>query len=147
MSRTIYRTSHLFALAGLFVLAIGIAQASVVSHLSGSYRVIQKADLGPQTRVRLQLHLANRGGRDLLIQRMILWNSPHPGKTGAKPCSLLVRTGASISTTQEFTITRSQLRSLNRGTPFNLLVAVKGPGGRQAVELVRLAPISRGRAN
>jgi len=147
MNRTISRIAHLLALTGLFVLTIGFARASAVSHLSGSYRVIHKADLGSQTRIRLQLQLSNRGARDLRIERMTFWSGAHPGKAEAKSSPFVIPTGASSSTTQEFTIPRSEYRSLSHGTPLTLLVAVEGPEGRKAVELVRLDPISRGKVN
>lgn len=147
MNRTISRIAQLLALTGLFVLTIGFARANTVPHLSGSYRVIHKADLGSQTRIRLQLEFSNSGARDLLIKRMTVWSGHHPGKAEARSSSFVIRTGASSSTTQEFTIPRSEYRSLSHGTPLTLLVAVEGPEGRKAVELVRLDPISRGKAN
>lgn len=142
-----FRLSHALVLAGLFVFTIGYAQASDVSHLSGSYQVIHKTDVGSQTRVQLQLHLSNHGQRDLQIQRITVWDSPH--HPGGKPqaCSLLVHPGSSASTTQEFTLPRSEYRSWTRSKRLNLLVAVEGPAGRKATELVRLDRTSDGKAN
>lgn len=146
MNRKISRIANLLVFA-LLILTIGFARANAVSNLSGSYRVIQKANLGSETRVRLQLQLSNRGARDLRIQSITLWSSSHPEQAGTKSSPFVIRTGASTSTTQEFTIPRSQYRSLNRGTPLTLLIAVEGPEGQKATELVRLDPISRGKAN
>lgn len=134
-------------LAGLLVLPIGYAQASDVSHLSGSYKVVHKTDLGPQTRIRLQLRLANHGQRDLLVQRLTLWGSSHPAKSAMAACSIVVHTGASASTTQEFTLPRADYSLWSHGRPIKLLVAVQSPGGRKAIELVRLDRISDGKAN
>jgi len=146
MNRRIVRTLHLLLLTGLFI-STAFAMASTVSHLSGSYQILQTADLGPQTYIRLQLRLANRGQADLRIQRITLWSFLSPGKSATNSCSLVIPTGASTSTTQLFTIPRSEYRSLTRGTPLRLLVAVEGPEGHKAIELVRLDPISRGKAN
>ena len=147
MNRTISRISHLLALAGLFIVTIGFARANVVPHLSGSYRVVQKAHLGSQTRVLLQVQLTNRGARDLRIERMTLWRSSHPAQGGARTSPFVIRNGASTSTVQEFTIPRSEYRSLSHGASLTLLIAVEGPEGRKATELVRLDAISRGEAN
>jgi len=147
MNRSISRISHLLALAGLFIATIGFAQANTVSHLFGSYRVIQKANVGSVTRVRLQVQLTNRGGRDLRIERMTLWRSSHPGQGGTGSSPFVIRTGGSTSTTREFKIQRSEYRALTRGTPLTFLVTVKGPEGHEATEVVRLDPISRGKAN
>lgn len=147
MNPRIFRSSHPLILVGLLVLTIGFAHASELSHLSGSYQVLRKTDSGSQTRLRLQLHLSNRGERDLQIQRITFWDPPHhPGGT-ARACSLLVHPGSSASTTQEFILQRSQYRAWARETRLTLLVAVEGPGGRKATELVRLDRISDGKAN
>jgi len=147
MKLRMYRISSLPVLASLLVLTIGIAQASDISHLSGSYKIIHKTDLGPQTRIRLQLRLANHGERDLHVQRLTLWGSSHPAKSATVACSLVVYTGTSASTTQEFTIPRSEYSQWSRGKRVGLLVAVESPGGGKAIELVRLDRISGGKAN
>jgi hypothetical protein len=147
MNARILRISHLLVFAGSFVLMVGFAHASDFSHLSGSYQVIRKTDVGSQTRVQLQLHLSNHGQRDLQIQRITVWDPPH--HPGGKPqaCSLLVHPGSSASTTQEFTLPRSQYRSWTRSKRLNLLVAVEGPGGHKATQLIRLDRTSDGKAN
>ncbi len=147
MNPRISRISNFVLFAGLFALTIGFAHASDVSRLSGSYQVLHKTEVGSQTHVRLQLHLSNRGQRDLQIQRITFWDPPH--HPGGKPqaCSLLVHSGSSASTTQEFTIPRSEYRFWNSAKRLNLLVAVEGPGGRKVTELVRLDRISGGKVN
>jgi hypothetical protein len=146
MNSRISRISQLLVLTGLFALTIGFAHASDASHLSGSYEVVQKTDLGAQTRVRLQLYLSNHGQRDLQIQRITFWDSHPPGRR-PQACSLLVHPGSSESTTQELTMPRSEYRLWNSAKRLKLLVAVEGPGGRKATELVRLGRISGGKAN
>ncbi|MFZ3265842.1 MAG: hypothetical protein WA172_17680 [Terriglobales bacterium] len=143
----ISRIANVFVLAGLFVLTIGFSGASDFSHFSGSYQVLRTTGLGSQTRLRLQLHLSNRGQRDLQILRITFWDPPHHPGRSPQACSLLVRRGSSATTTQEFTMTRSEYRFWNSAKRLNLLVAVEGPGGRKATELVRLDRISGGKAN
>ncbi len=147
MNCRISRISNLIVVVGLFALTIGFAHASDVSHFSGSYRVLRKTDFGSETHVRLQLHLSNRGQRDLHIERITFWDSRH--HPGGKPqaCSLLVHPGLSASTTQEVTMPRSEYRSWTGAKRLNLLVAVEEPGGRKTTELVRLDRISGGKAN
>jgi hypothetical protein len=148
MNPRISRSSNLLVVAGLCLLTIGFAQASDLSHLSGSYKVVHTTDLGPQTRIRLQLHLANHGERDLRIQRLTLWGASHPRKSATEACSLVVRTGASASTTQEFVIPSSEYRLWRRGKDVRMLVAVESPSGRKTIEeLVRLDRISGGKEN
>ena len=147
MNPRISRTFNLLVLVGLFVLTVGFAHASDFSHLSGSYQVLRKTDLGSQTRIRLQLRLSNGGQRDLHIQRIAFWDPPH--HPGGRPhaCSLLVHSGSSASTTQEFTMPRSEYRLWTSAKRLNFLVAVEGPSGRKATELVRLDRIPGGKAN
>jgi hypothetical protein len=147
MNPRISRISNLLVVAGLFVLTIGFAHAGDFSHLSGSYQVVGKTDVGSQTQVRLQLQLSNHGQRDLHIQRITLWDSPHHPGGRPQACSLLVHPGSSASTTQAFTMQRSEYRLWTSGARLKLLVAVEGPGGRKATELVRLDRISGGKAN
>jgi hypothetical protein len=151
MKRRMSRIPSLLVLASLlfslFVLTAAFAQASDTSHLSGSYKVIHKTDLGPQTRIRLQLRLANHGERDLLIQRLTLWGSSHPAKSATEACSIVVHTGAFASTTQEFTIPRSEYSQWRREKHVRMLIAVESPGGRKAIEEVRLDRMSGGKAN
>ena len=147
MNPRISQIFNILVLAGLFVLTIGFADASDFSHLSGSYQVVGKTDVGSQTQVRLQLQLSNHGQRDLHVQRITLWNSPHHPGGRPQACSLLVHPGSSASTTQAFTMPRSEYRLWASGARLKLLVAVEGPGGRKATELVRLDRISGGKAN
>lgn len=148
MNRRISQVFSLLALAGCFIFTIGFAQASEISHLSGSYKVVRKTDLGPKTRVRLELQLSNSGPSDLQVQRLALVRSLHPDKGAHRACSLTVHPGASLSTTQEFTMPRSEYSQWSRGKHATLLVAVGSPQGRKAIEeVVRLDRISSGKAN
>jgi hypothetical protein len=148
MNRRISQSFSLLALAGFLIFTIGFAQASEISHLSGSYKVVQKTDLGSKTRVRLELQLSNSGPSDLQVLRLTLVRSLHPDKGARRACSLTVHPGAPLSTTQEFTMPRSEYSQWSRGKHATLLVAVEGPQGREAIEeVVRLDRVSGGKAN
>ncbi|MGB8007450.1 MAG: hypothetical protein WCF48_09980 [Terriglobales bacterium] len=147
MTRRFSLVSTLLALGGLFIFTIGFAQAGGPSHLSGSYKVVHKTDVGLQTRVRLQLQLANSGQHDLLVQRLTLVRSLHPDKVAHQTCSLTVHPGSSLSTTQEFTMLRSEYSQWSREKRITVLAAVEGPGGHRAVEVMRLDQISGGKAD
>ena len=138
---------YLFVIAGLFMFAARFAQASEVSQLSGSYQVVHKIDLGPQTRVRLQLHLTNHGQRGLHIQRLTLWDLPHADKGATQTCSIVVLAGASADTTQEFTIPRTEYKLWRRGSLPRLVLQVEVPGGRGSTKVVRLERVSGGKVN
>jgi hypothetical protein len=122
-------------------------QAKYVSELSGSYKVVQKINLGPQIHVRLQLHLTNHGQRPLQIQRLTLWDFPHADKGATEPCSLLILAGASADSTQEFAIPRPEYELWKRGARPRLVLQTEVPGGRVITKVVRLDRISSGKVN
>ncbi len=136
-----------FAVAGLFLLITGFAQAVSVSHLSGTYRIMGTAGHGPDTRVQLQVSLVNHGLKDLEIQRIALWGSAHPTPEAMTASVITLRAVSSVTTTSEFLIPASDLKLLTRGTPLRLLVTVEDPEGRKTTELVQLDRISDGKAN
>ena len=138
---------YLLVVAGLFMFTTRFAQANDVSQLSGSYQVVQKIDLGPQTHVRLRLHLTNHGQRELHIRRLTLWDFPHADKGATQSCSIVVRTGASADTTQEFTIPRLEYRLWKRGTRPRLVLQTEVPGSRGATKVVHLDRVSSGEGN
>lgn len=147
MTLRISQFSSLLVLAGFLVLTVGFAHASDSSRLSGSYRVLGKTEVGSETHLRVQLQLSNHGSRDLHIQEIAFWGPPHRHGGSPQACSLFVRPGSSASTKQEFTMLRSEYRRWTNAKRLNLLVAVEGPDGRKATELVRLDQISGGKAN
>ena len=124
-----------------------LGHASDVARLSGSYQIVQKTADSAHTRVQLHLRLTNPGPRDLHIQRLTLWDSPHPERGGTQKCSLFLHAGASLNTTQEFTISRPNLDLWNRGTRPRLVLELLGSSGRVTTAVVRLDRASRGRAN
>jgi hypothetical protein len=149
----ILRASHSLLLAagllaaGLLIFAVEIGQAADAGPLSGTYQLVQKMDLGPQTRVRLRLHLANHAARDLHIQRLTLWDFSHPDRGGSQACSIIVRAGAFVEATQDFTIRRAEYDLWRRGQRPRVVLEVQTPSGRNTTEVVRLDRVSSGKAD
>lgn len=139
--------NYLLVVAGFLGFAPGFARASGAPPVSGTYRVVQRAELGSQLRVRLQLHLTNHGQRELHIQRLMLWDLSHPDKGGTQACSIVVHAGGSADTMQEFTLRRQEYEMWRRGTRPRLVLEVKAPGGRKTTEAVRLNPVRGGKAD
>ena len=137
-SKVLRRGGVSLALAFSLAFASQLCQGSDIKRLSGSYHIVQKTEVGPHNRVRLQFRLTNQGQSDIVIQRVALWDFSHPGREGVRACSLVIRAGSSIDTTQEFTVPRSEYESwrTNRGPA--LLLEVVLPSGRKTVEVVHL---------
>jgi hypothetical protein len=148
MHRTgnILRNRLTFLIAGLFVLAVPFSQASDASRISGFYQVVEKTDIGSQTRVRLQLRLINHQKHELRIQRLTLWDFSHPRKGGSQACTIVLGAGASVGTIQEFTIPRAEYELWTRGTRPRLVVEMQSARGRGAGEAVRLDREFKGKA-
>lgn len=134
----ILRNRLIFLIAGSFVLAIPFSQASNASRISGSYQVVEKTGMGSQVHVRLQLRLTNHGQRELRVQRLTLWDFSHPHKGGSQACKLVLGSGASVRTIQEFTIPRAEYQLWTRGTRPRLVVELQSARGRTVAEAVRL---------
>lgn len=137
--------NYLFVIAGLFVLALPLAQGSDASRVSGSYQVLSKTELRPQIRVRLQLHLTNHEGYELHIQRLTLWDFSHPG--GTQTCSIVIQSGTSVYTTQEFTVPRPEYELWSRGARPRLVVDAQSPDGHKVTHVIRLERTTAGKAN
>jgi hypothetical protein len=140
-------SDYLLVAAGLLLFTTQFAHANDGSQLSGSYQVLQKNDRGPQTHVRLQLHLNNLGQRDLHIRRLTLWDLPHAGKGAIQSCSIVVLAASSADTTQEFTIPRSEYKLWQRGVRPRLVLQVEAPASRGTMKVVHLDRISGGKVN
>jgi len=140
------RCNCLLVIAGVLWFAIQFAQAGNAPRLSGTYRVVEKASLGSQLRVRLQLHLVNHGRRDLHIQHLALWDFSHADKGGTQACSIVIRAGGAADTTQQFTIPGPEYEMWRRGTQPRLVLEEQTPGGK-ATEAVRLTRVPGGKAD
>jgi hypothetical protein len=147
MKCKMFRICNCLLVAGLIAFASQFAQGAASPPLSGSYQVLQKIDRGPQSRVRLQIHLTNHGPRDLHIQRLTLWDFSHPDKGATCACPLVVRSRTSADMTQEFTIRRPEYELWKRGTQPRLVIEVQMPDGHRTTQAVRLERVFGRRAN
>ena len=134
-------------IAGLLLMGAAISLATGAFKVSGSYQVLQKTDMGAETRVRLQIHLINRGQSGVRIQRLTLWDFPHPRRGQSRTSVIVVPAGGSADTIEEFTIPRSEYELWRRGTQPRLVVEAQTAERRSVTEAVRLARLSTGKAN
>jgi hypothetical protein len=141
------RVSCLLALAGGSIFSTPVAQSSDAARLSGTYQVIHKSEVGGQAEVQVQIHLANRGPRDLHIQRVTFWDLSHPAKGGTQSCSLVLPSSGSADTTQQFTVSLAEYELWRRGTRPRLVLEIAVPHGHPTTEVVHLDRISSGKVN
>jgi hypothetical protein len=125
-------------LASSLAIALQLCQGSDIKRLSGTYHVVQATEVGAHKRVQLQVRLTNQGQTDLVIQRLALWDFSHPSREGVRVCSLTIRAGSSVSTTQEFTVPRSEYESWRESHGPRLLLEVVLPSGRKTIEVLHL---------
>jgi hypothetical protein len=125
-------------LAFSLAFALQFSQGSDIKRLSGSYRVVRETEIGPHNRVRLQFRLTNQGHSDLVIRRFALRDFSHANRETVRACSLALRAGTSIDTTQEFTVPRPEYESWRGSHGPKLLLEVMLPSGRKTIEAVHL---------
>jgi hypothetical protein len=144
----VLRTCHkLLVVVELFAIITVGANALHAAALSGSYAVIHKTDAGPRMRVRLELRLINREPHELRIERLALWDLPHPGKDGSQPCAIVLRARSAADLEEDFNVSRSQFKLWRRGSVPRLLLELRAPNGSRTTEIVRLDRISRGKVD
>ena len=145
-SRMLRLCGGLLILGGLSVLS-AFAQAGNAPQLSGSYQIVQREQSGDQVRVRLQLHLVNRGTRELHLRRITLWDFGHPAKGASQVASLVLHGGSSADTAQQFTISRAEYELWKRGTRPRLVLQTDLSNGRSGGEVLRLDHNAAGKVN
>jgi hypothetical protein len=137
----------LLIVAGISVFPSHKAQANQAATLAGTYRLVQHADSGDQSRVRLQVRLVNRGSQELHIRRITLWDFSHPTKGGTQSCSIFVHAGGFASTTQEFTVPKAEYELWKRGTRPRVVLEVGAANGRTSTQVIRLDRLSGVKGN
>lgn len=137
----------LLAVAEVFAFVTVCTNTLQAAQLSGSYQIIQKTDVGPQTRVRLQLHLINHESRELRIQRLTLWDLSHPDQGGSQACAIVLHAGDAADVEQEFSISHTEYELWRRGSRPRLVLEVRTPNGGRSSEVVHLDRISRGKVD
>lgn len=146
-SRMLRLFVRLLIFSGLSVSFVTIAEADNASHLSGSYQIVQHEQSGGQVRVRLQLHLVNRGTRELHLKRITLWGFGHPTSGASQSISLVLHGGSSADSAQEFTISRAEYELWKRGARPRLVLQTNLPNGRSGSEVLRLDRASGRKVN
>lgn len=147
MNRGFYRICCSLIAIPLVLTVTRLARAGDTPHLSGSYQVIRKTDLGPQTHVRLRVRLTNPGQRDLHIQRITLWDFSHPTKGATQFCSIVLRSQTSTEATLEFDVPRAEYELWKRGARPRVVLEIATTEGRTTTEAVRLNLVSGGEVN
>lgn len=135
------------ALAACIVVAPQLSGASELTRLSGSYEVIGKSDAGPNTTVRLRVHVTNQGTGRLSVQRMALRDFSHPVRDHVRACALSIPAGGSGESTQEFTVRRVDYDSWQHGSQPKLVLEILMDSGRRTTEVLPLTRVSRGKGN
>lgn len=146
-SRLLQLCGRLLILAGLSLSSVALAQAANASRLSGSYQIVQREQSGGEMRVWLQLHLVNRGTRELHLKRITLWDFAHPTKGGSQTTSLVLHAGSSADATQEFIIPRAEYELWKHGARPRLVLHTDLSNGRSGSEVVRLDRKHAGKVN
>jgi hypothetical protein len=137
MSDTILRfRKWRLTVAVLFVFGAPLAIAGNGPLISGSYEVLQDANLGSQQQIRMRIQLLNHGSSDLSIQNMTLWDFSHPDQGGSRACAITVRAHTSAETIQQFVIPRADYQEWKRGMRPRLVLEIAGP--HKSAAIVRL---------
>ncbi len=135
------------ALATCIAFVPQLSGASDLTRLSGTYEIVGKADVGPNTTVRLRVHVTNQGSESLSIQRMALRNFPHPTRDQVHACALTIPAGASAESTQEFTFPRVDYDSWQHGSQPKVVLEISTDSGRRTTEVLSLTRVSSGKGN
>jgi len=136
-----------FLIVGFALSLAGVCDATDQLFLSGSYKVLEKTNLGSQIRLRLQVHLINRSPRDLIISQVTLHDSPHPTRPSSQFSPLVLPANSSTDATREFTIPRAEYVLWQHGSRPRLALELHLPGGHNTTQVVRLDHNAGGKAN
>lgn len=146
-SRMLQLCGWLVVSAGLLVSSVAMAQPAGAARLAGSYQIVQREQSGGQVRVRLQLHLVNRGTREFHLKRITLWDFAHPTRGASQTMSLVLHGSTSVDATQQFTIPRAEYELWRRGIRPRMVLETDLPNGRSGSEVLRLDRKAGGKVN
>ena len=130
--------ARLLALALCLSLTAATAARAAGNEVTGSYRVEQVTDLGPQVRVTLHIRLLNNSLQELSITR-IAFRDMHRGGKPAESSAwarLQPREGATVE--QQFVVPRAEYQRWSKGTRPMLQVAFQPAGGREVMRTIQL---------
>jgi hypothetical protein len=127
----------------LLPVGIQFAAGGNVPVVSGSYSVVQNKVLGGQVQIRVRIHLMNNGSSDLSVRRTTFWDFSHPEKGGSRSCELALRAHASVDTTQEFIVSRSDYRRWQEGFRPRFVIEMAGPSNTAARQALKSTAVVR----
>ncbi len=146
-SRLFFSCRLWLALATCIVFASQVSEARDLTQLSGTYEVIGKTDAGPNTSIRLRIHVTNQGAGSLSVQRIALRDFSHPVRDRVRASALTIPAGGTADSTQEFTLPRLEYDSWQHGNQPKLVLEIVKASGRRTTEVLTLTRISNGKGN
>jgi hypothetical protein len=140
---------HCYGLVVALLLFTSSAQPANAANLpiSGAYEMIQKTDLGSQTKVVMRFHFTNRGQAPLLLQALSLADFGHPPGRASLATSITLPPGSSEAITQSFVIPRLQFDQWKMGTNPRVVLELQTTTGARISQAVRLERVPAGKGN
>ena len=143
INRTLRRVQILLTVL-LFAFGGPLAAAASVP-LSGAYQVLRNSNDGSQTKVQLRLQFINHGPGSVVLQRILVWDFPHPPTFSSGRVSITLNSGSMAETTQEFVLPRWQFERWRKGVRPRIVLRLQTPGGATITQPIRLDRISTGK--
>jgi hypothetical protein len=132
----------------VLLFALSSPAASAAPAVSGSYRVVDTADLGTDVRVTLSIRLANPSDNVLLISKVgLLGRAPAVHATEEVPVSVNIEPNSSSSFTQDFTMPKATYELMGKGVRPRLILQVQPAGENETQLTVSLTPASGSRSH
>lgn len=138
--------NHLCRAAVLLVFTFGVCSANGAnSPVSGTYEIVQKTDLGSQTKLLVRFHLTNTGPSPLSLQEVLFSDFAQPpvGGTITPSITLPPRTPEVIS--QQLVVPRLQYEQWQRGVLPRAVLEMKTSTGARVTQAIRLAHVPAGK--
>lgn len=125
----------------LLLLGLGVQFANAGNAaITGSYDVIERTNLGSQTKIMMRLKLTNHEQGALYVQKILLWDSGYPPIGTPRSSSIALHSGASEVTT-EFVIRRAQADQWRKGLLPRIVLELQTAKGTKMTEVIRLGRV------
>jgi hypothetical protein len=113
--------------------------------ITGSYELIQKTNLGSQTKITVRFHLTNQGLNPLYLQELLLSDFGHPPSGQLLTPSITLPPGTAEETSQEFVIPRLEFDQWQKGVPPRVVLQLKTTTGTNITQTIRLVRVPAGK--
>jgi hypothetical protein len=113
--------------------------------ICGTYEVIQKTDLGSQTKVVMRFHLTNHSQAPVVLQALSLSDFGHQPGNAPLAASVTLPPGGSQVILQSFVISRMQLDQWKMGAYPRVVVELQTTAGARITQAVRLERVPAGK--